>query len=166
MFSLIRRLSSCMLFWYKGVSSTKVVSLLLLLLNFPLLVQPFQPSWVISISSSLVGSRSSKNEVGAVGIVSSPKRKKMSSSDNWDAELGVWKGNKALDGDTEEIPKPLYIFGYGSLVFRPQASFAHCERYNGYVKGWKRVWAQRSTGTFFSFSSLFPFPLLFIFCVV
>lgn len=64
----------------------------------------------------------------------------------WDAERGEWVGRRALALDEEalEIPSPLYIFGYGSLMFKPEESFANCERIDGRVYGWKRVWAQRS----------------------
>lgn len=33
---------------------------------------------------------------------------------------------------------------YGSLMFKPEESFADCERIDGKVFGWRRVWAQRS----------------------
>ncbi|TFJ85094.1 hypothetical protein NSK_003518 [Nannochloropsis salina CCMP1776] len=62
----------------------------------------------------------------------------------WDAVQGVWVGSRALADEANDVPSPLYIFGYGSLMFRPQESFASCERVDGVVKGWKRVWAQRS----------------------
>ena len=66
------------------------------------------------------------------------------SSRQWDAAQGVWVGSRALADEADEIPSPLYIFGYGSLMFRPQESFAACERVDGVVEGWRRVWAQRS----------------------
>ncbi|MBX2800237.1 MAG: gamma-glutamylcyclotransferase [Myxococcales bacterium] len=36
----------------------------------------------------------------------------------------------------------MWIFGYGSLVFRP--GFTHLERQDAYVKGWVRRWWQAS----------------------
>ena len=36
----------------------------------------------------------------------------------WDDELCVWKGGSCIDSG-EELPKPLYVFGYGSLMWRP-----------------------------------------------
>ena len=65
-------------------------------------------------------------------------------SRQWDPAQGVWVGSRALADEADEIPNPLYIFGYGSLMFRPQESFAACERVDGVVEGWRRIWAQRS----------------------
>lgn len=62
----------------------------------------------------------------------------------WDAAQGVWVGAKALADDDVEIPSPLWILGYGSLMFRPEESFAGCARVEGVVEGWRRMWAQRS----------------------
>ena len=39
--------------------------------------------------------------------------------------------------------KPLWIFGYGSLVWRP--AFSHAERRPGFVEGWARRFWQGST---------------------
>ena len=39
--------------------------------------------------------------------------------------------------------KPLWIFGYGSLVWRP--AFSHTERRPGFVEGWARRFWQGST---------------------
>jgi cation transport protein ChaC len=40
-------------------------------------------------------------------------------------------------------PEPLWIFGYGSLVWRP--AFAHVERRSGYVRGFRRRFWQGSS---------------------
>jgi cation transport protein ChaC len=40
------------------------------------------------------------------------------------------------------MSRPLWIFGYGSLVWRP--AFAHVERHNGYVRGFRRRFWQGS----------------------
>eukprot|EP00903_Cladosiphon_okamuranus_P010190 g9649.t1 len=61
----------------------------------------------------------------------------------WDAEAGVWVGDKAA-GHEGDIPSPLWIFGYGSLCWRPEESFAGFERFDGEVLGWKRLFAQKS----------------------
>lgn len=58
----------------------------------------------------------------------------------WDAKNGVWEGNMASGG--VEIPKPLWIFGYGSLCFR--ADFPYEEKFVGRVSGWRRYFAQKS----------------------
>lgn len=39
--------------------------------------------------------------------------------------------------------QPLWIFGYGSLVWRP--AFAHAERHHGFVRGFQRRFWQGST---------------------
>ncbi|CAM9527526.1 unnamed protein product [Ectocarpus sp. 6 AP-2014] len=61
----------------------------------------------------------------------------------WDADAGVWVGDRAA-GQQGSVPSPLWIFGYGSLCWRPEASFAGFERFNGEVVGWKRLFAQKS----------------------
>ncbi|CAM9353975.1 unnamed protein product [Ectocarpus fasciculatus] len=61
----------------------------------------------------------------------------------WDAEAGVWVGDRAA-GQEGSVPSPLWIFGYGSLCWRPEESFAGFERFNGEVVGWKRLFAQKS----------------------
>lgn len=40
------------------------------------------------------------------------------------------------------MSRPLWIFGYGSLVWRP--AFAHVERHNGFVRGFRRRFWQGS----------------------
>jgi hypothetical protein len=59
----------------------------------------------------------------------------------WDAENGVWKGNKAW-GSEEVIPDPLWIFGYGSLCWK--TDFAFASRCSGVVRGWRRLFWQAS----------------------
>lgn len=61
----------------------------------------------------------------------------------WDAAAGVWIGDKAA-GHEGDIPSPLWIFGYGSLCWRPEDSFADFERFDGEIVGWKRLFAQKS----------------------
>lgn len=59
----------------------------------------------------------------------------------WDAKAGVWVGNRAANGALE-IPSPLWIFGYGSLCWRPD--FAHEITMVGRVQGYQRFFAQWS----------------------
>lgn len=40
--------------------------------------------------------------------------------------------------------KDIWVFGYGSLVYRP--GFEHAEAVEGYIKGYRRVFWQGSTG--------------------
>jgi cation transport protein ChaC len=63
------------------------------------------------------------------------------SGPRWDARAGVWVGEKAAGSDLD-IPDPLWIFGYGSLCWRPD--FAHEEVMVGRVRGYGRYFAQRS----------------------
>ena len=60
----------------------------------------------------------------------------------WDAVNGVWAGDRAASSNCE-IPDPLWIFGYGSLCWKPE--FPHKEVVVGTVHGWKRFFAQKST---------------------
>ena len=59
----------------------------------------------------------------------------------WDAKNGVWVGNRAASS-AMDIPSPLWIFGYGSLCWRPD--FAHETTMVGRVCGYQRFFAQRS----------------------
>ena len=63
---------------------------------------------------------------------------------NWDAERGIWVGGKALS--TVETPRPLYIFGYGSLCWKPEPLFEGegASSFIGVMDGWQRRFAQRS----------------------
>ena len=60
----------------------------------------------------------------------------------WNARLGVWEGNAAAMG-TEAVPDPLWIFGYGSLCWK--ADYPCEETFVGRVRGYRRLFAQRST---------------------
>ncbi len=61
----------------------------------------------------------------------------------WDRDKGEWIGERAIG--LEEIPRPLYIFGYGSLCWRPEASWSHWEPgFVAGVEGYKRLFAQKS----------------------
>ncbi|CAN0393676.1 unnamed protein product [Ascophyllum nodosum] len=62
---------------------------------------------------------------------------------SWDAAAGIWVGDRAAgcDGD---VPSPLWIFGYGSLCWRPEKSFEGFDKFDGEVEGWKRLFAQKS----------------------
>jgi glutathione-specific gamma-glutamylcyclotransferase len=62
----------------------------------------------------------------------------------WDAALGVWKGSKAATSLSSELPNPLYIFGYGSLLWRPGDLLSKYPAYPCVCYGWKRLFAQRS----------------------
>jgi glutathione-specific gamma-glutamylcyclotransferase len=65
-------------------------------------------------------------------------------SAEWDAALGVWKGSKAATSLSSELPNPLYIFGYGSLLWRPGDLLSKYPAYPCVCYGWRRLFAQRS----------------------
>ena len=69
-----------------------------------------------------------------------PSAEAPAAAPRWDAAAGVWLGNRAAGG--VEVPDPLWIFGYGSLCWRPD--FPHEETLVGRCSGWGRYFAQRS----------------------
>ena len=66
----------------------------------------------------------------------------MAPAPTWDAARGVFVGDKAASNVA--VPDPLWIFGYGSLVWRPEAGWEAYESAEGVVEGWGRFFAQRS----------------------
>ena len=67
----------------------------------------------------------------------------LSGMTHWDSENGVWSGDMATSDD--EIPSPLYLFGYGSLLWRPGDLLCDFPSYSCTCSGWKRLFAQRSS---------------------
>mmetsp|Transcript_75499 Transcript_75499/g.151763 ORF Transcript_75499/g.151763 Transcript_75499/m.151763 type:complete len:225 (+) Transcript_75499:123-797(+) len=67
-----------------------------------------------------------------------------SNAGTWNAEAGVWVGDRAIGGDIA-VPKPLVIFGYGSLCWRPDTTLEAFESFPCLIRGWTRLFAQRST---------------------
>jgi ChaC-like protein len=61
----------------------------------------------------------------------------------WDAENGVWLGDMATSDDV--LPSPLYMFGYGSLLWRPGDLLCDFPSYSCVCAGWQRIFAQRSS---------------------
>lgn len=72
--------------------------------------------------------------------------KEKESENEWDSKLGVWKNNRAKSSASGSlsIGPPFYLFGYGSLLWRP----GDLEKYSSYkceaLGGHRRVFAQRS----------------------
>jgi len=65
------------------------------------------------------------------------------SSSGWDQENGVWLNHRAAQ-PIEELPSPLYILGYGSLIWRPGDLLSKCQSFPCTVLHWQRFFAQRS----------------------
>ncbi|KAJ1448731.1 ChaC-like protein-domain-containing protein [Pelagophyceae sp. CCMP2097] len=63
----------------------------------------------------------------------------------WDAGAGVYTGGRAESAADFEVPDPLWIFGYGSLVWRPEVEWVAFEQRAGVCDGWARYFAQQST---------------------
>ena len=61
----------------------------------------------------------------------------------WDAAAGVYKNARAASSC--EVPNPLWIFGYGSLVWRPEERWSDYDAKPCAVRGWRRYFAQLST---------------------
>jgi cation transport protein ChaC len=49
------------------------------------------------------------------------------------------------EGREQESGDLLWIFGYGSLVWKPPEGFHHVDETAGYIKGWERRFWQGST---------------------
>lgn len=62
----------------------------------------------------------------------------------WDSVAGVWVGERAPALHAEDIPNPLYIFGYGSLIWRPGALMQNLPSFHCSAIGYKRLFAQKS----------------------
>ncbi len=63
----------------------------------------------------------------------------------WDSAQGVWLNNRAsVSVENEIFPSPLYLFGYGSLCFKPGDLLGSFTRYIATVNGCTRLFAQRS----------------------
>jgi cation transport protein ChaC len=63
---------------------------------------------------------------------------------SWDAENGVWVGDKAIGTELKQLPNPLFLFGYGSLIWRSGELLAGMTTYHCRCESWSRVFAQRS----------------------
>ena len=62
----------------------------------------------------------------------------------WNTELGVWEGNKAARHQEDcKLPSPLWIFGYGSLCWKPDG-IKYAEKRVAVLSGWKRRFHQKS----------------------
>lgn len=60
----------------------------------------------------------------------------------WDAAAGVWVGERAVGVSDDELPNPLWVFGYGSLCWRIDDPYE--EIFDGKVLGWRRRMGQGS----------------------
>lgn len=61
---------------------------------------------------------------------------------SWDETNGVWIGNKVAND--MEIPKPLFVLGYGSLIWKPGVILEDLSSYSCQCIGWRRFFSQRS----------------------
>ena len=62
----------------------------------------------------------------------------------WDAKLGIWNNsNVPWSSTAQKIPRPLWLFGYGSICWKP--SFPFAEKCDGFIRGYIRRFWQSST---------------------
>eukprot|EP01084_Bolivina_argentea_P131511 232115_1 len=62
----------------------------------------------------------------------------------WDKKLGIWKDNNLPWSSTsQQIPSPLWLFGYASVCWNP--SFPFIDKCHAYVNGFIRRFWQQST---------------------
>jgi cation transport regulator ChaC len=67
----------------------------------------------------------------------------MQTSAQWDHELGTWK-DRAPSLHLEDYKSPLYIFGYGSLIWRPGEFLSNFPSFPATATKCKRLFAQKS----------------------
>jgi cation transport regulator ChaC len=72
-----------------------------------------------------------------------PRRRTGHTMSDWDAENGVWLGDRATSDD--QLPSPLYLFGYGSLLWRPGDLLGNFTSSSCSCDNWQRLFAQRSS---------------------
>ena len=61
----------------------------------------------------------------------------------WNSELGIWEGSAAAAPEDFKLPPgPVWVFGYGSLTWKP--SFAFEEMRRGILRGFARLFWQQS----------------------
>lgn len=92
----------------------------------------------------LPGSVRSFQPKGFRNIFTSSLKAMASGQPQWDPVLGVWVGEKAPGIDIKDFPSPLYVFGYGSLIWKPGPFLEKYESASGIALGYKRLFAQRS----------------------
>eukprot|EP01040_Poterioochromonas_malhamensis_P026478 gene26478-33310_t len=68
---------------------------------------------------------------------------KMQTNAQWDHELGAWKG-RAPSLHIDEYKSPLYVFGYGSLIWRPGDFLSQFKSFPAAAMKSKRLFAQKS----------------------
>ena len=76
----------------------------------------------------------------------------------WDPINGVWKG-AVMPVSHDELVGPLYIFGYGSLIWRPGDVLIDFEAYYCKCIGWSRRYCRTM-----SYANAFILRELILFC--
>ena len=62
----------------------------------------------------------------------------------WDFSKGIWKDYLSIH-ESRQFSKPLYIFGYGSLLWNVAPELKSCKVHKVFVKGYRRRFWQLST---------------------
>jgi cation transport protein ChaC len=97
-------------------------------------------------ATSIARNKWLKRSKGLRGLTK-PLRLQLFSTDSsanmeWDAITGTWKNDKAAG--TDNLPNPLYIFGYGSLIWKPSDVLENFSVFKSMCLGHRRTFFQRS----------------------
>lgn len=94
----------------------------------------------LQFSSSFIVSLCSKFKHNSkMSLITSSTKERI-----WNEELGIWSQNEIIEIKEQDFLDPLYIFGYGSLIWKPGPILEKFPSFESVALGYHRVFAQRS----------------------